>query len=232
MTRRWRGAASIGNGTGKGTGSGTGNGTVPALQAALAAENAAIYGCGVVGAHLSGSQLAAITQAWNAHRARRDQLEAMLRDRGAEPAAALPVYRLPQSVTGPGDAVSLALLIEDRVTAVYLGVVALPDAALRTFAALAMQDAAVRAMTWRGRTIAFPGLPPSAITSPSAGNATGAAGTAAAQMVAPASASSARAQESPTRQAGEPGARSGLVPGEKQAPGKKVPGKGPHGKSR
>ena len=34
-------------------------GPVPALQAALAAEDAAIFGYGVAGAHLSGSRLAA-----------------------------------------------------------------------------------------------------------------------------------------------------------------------------
>jgi hypothetical protein len=150
------------------TGTTTSAETVAALQAVLAAENAAIYGCGVAGAYLSGGQLDAITSGWNAHRARRDQVEAMLRSRGAQPAAALPAYRLPHAVNGPGDAVSLALLIEDRVTAAYAGLVAVPDAALRTFAAAAMQDAANRAAVWRGGTIAFPGLPASALTSPEA----------------------------------------------------------------
>jgi Domain of unknown function (DUF4439) len=143
----------------------TGTGPVAALQAALAAENAAIYGCGVAGAHLTGGQMDAIAEAWNAHRTRRDQLEAMLRARGARPQAALPSYQIPRAVSGPGDAVSLALLIEDRVTAAYLGLVALPGDGLRTFGAAAMQDAAVRAAHWRGTTIAFPGLPASAITS-------------------------------------------------------------------
>ncbi len=154
--------------TGPTTGPTTGTPAVAALQAALAAENAAIYGCGVAGAHLSGGQLDAITRGWNEHRAGRDQLEAMLRARGAQPAAALPAYRLPHPVNGPAEAVSLALLIEDRVTAAYLGLVALPDAGLRSFGAAAMQDAATRAVGWRGGTIAFPGLPASAISSPQA----------------------------------------------------------------
>ena len=140
----------------------TGAAAVAALQQSLAAENAAIYGCGVAGAHLTGGQLDVITQAWNAHRARRDQLETMLRARGATPQAALPSYQLPKPVNSPRGAVSLALLIEDRVTAAYLALVALPDAALRGYGALAMQEAAVRADTWRGGTTAFPGLPGSA----------------------------------------------------------------------
>jgi hypothetical protein len=211
----------------------TGAAAVAALQAALAAENAAIYGCGVAGAHLSGEQLDAITRAWNAHRARRDQLEAMVRSRGAEPAAALPSYRLPQPVSGPRDAVSVAMLIEDRVTAAYLRLVALPDAGLRTFGALAMQEAAVRAAIWRGRTIAFPGLPASAITSPRARNAiTAATGIVAARPLAGAATSSARPAEHNAANEGgpEPGGHSGFVPGKKQGPTPKQRGKGPHGK--
>lgn len=199
----------------------TGTGSVAALQAALAAENAAVYGCGVAGAHLTGGQLDAITRAWNAHRARRDQLEAMLRARGAEPQAALPSYQLPHPVNGPRDAVSLALLIEDRVTAAYLGLVALPGTALRAFGAQAMQDAAVRAAGWRGSTIAFPGLPASAITSPRARTAiTAATATAAAQAITRTATSPARRRQQGTGKQGgpEPGGRSGFVPGKKQPP--------------
>lgn len=174
--------------TGAVAGTVTGPGAVAALQAALAAENAAVYGCGVAGAHLSGGQLNTIIQAWNAHRARRDQLQAMLRARGAKPEAALPSYRLPQPVAGPRDAVSLALLIEDRVTTAYLGLVALPDATLRGYGALAMQEAAVRAAVWRGGTTAFPGLPANVISSPRARKAVTAAGTTAAAWAATAAA--------------------------------------------
>jgi hypothetical protein len=45
------------------------------------------------------------------------------------------------------------------VTAAYLGLVAVSSDRLRKFAALAMQDSAVRAAHWRGSTQAFPGLP-------------------------------------------------------------------------
>lgn len=216
----------------------TGSGPVKALQAALAAENAAIYGCGAAGAHLSGGQLQVITQAWNAHRARRDQLETMLASRGAEPAAALPAYRLPQPVTDAHGAVSLALLIEDRVASAYQGLVVLPDAALRVFGAMAMQDAAVRAARWRGGPVAFPGLSAIALSSPRGREAvTTQSATSAASAVMPAGTPAAgRRNDGPSQNdGGSPGGpgsggRSGFIPGKKQPAKPKRKGKGPHGK--
>ena len=90
---------------------------VTALQRALAAEQAAVYGYGVIGAHLTGAQLRAATGDWVAHQVARDQLEALLRGRGAEPDAAAVGYRLPALVRTAAEARSLAVLLEDRVTA-------------------------------------------------------------------------------------------------------------------
>ena len=52
----------------------------------------------------------------------------------------------------------LAAYLEDRVAAAYLGLVALPDAGLRMFGARAVRSAALRAVGWRRRSLAFPGL--------------------------------------------------------------------------
>jgi len=134
-----------------------------ALQAALAAEHAAVYGYGVAGAHLSGPQQQEALKAWNAHRARRDQLASILSALGAVPAAAAAAYQLPFPVTSASGAIALAATLEDGVTRAFIGLVAVPDAGLRTFGALAMQDGAVRAARWRDATVAFPGLPPSAM---------------------------------------------------------------------
>jgi Domain of unknown function (DUF4439) len=136
---------------------------IGALQEALAAEHAAAYGYGVAGAHLSGRRQQDALADWNAHRARRDQLVAMLTAQGAVPVAAAAAYRLPFTVTSPHSAAALAAALEDGVTRAYLGIVALPVEGLRTFGALAMQDSAVRAAQWRGTTVAFPGLPPDAL---------------------------------------------------------------------
>ena len=138
----------------------TAAGSVPALQAALAAEDAAIFGYGVAGAHLSGSSQSAATQDWTRHNKTRDTLAAMISALGATPVAALAFYRLPFVVDNAASAAALAAYLEDGVTRAYLGLVAVRDQRLRTFGALAMQVCAQRAAFWRGSTQAFPGLQP------------------------------------------------------------------------
>jgi Domain of unknown function (DUF4439) len=56
--------------------------------------------------------------------------------------------------------------LEDGVARSYLGLVALPQAALRRFGAAMVKDAALRAESWSGSTVAFPGLPESSLVSP------------------------------------------------------------------
>jgi hypothetical protein len=136
---------------------------VTALQALLAAENAAVYGYGLAGAQLSGSQLTTAQQDWNLHRAARATVSAMITERGGTPAPAAAAYRPPFPVTSAGAARSLAALLEDGLIRAYLGLVALDDQALRTFGAGEMQAAAIRAAFWRGGTTAFPGLPSSVL---------------------------------------------------------------------
>ena len=135
-------------------------GVVPALQGALAAEDAAVFGYGVAGAHLSGSRQAAAEQDWTGHNQARDTLAAMISARGAVPAAAQASYQLPFRVHDASSATRLAAYLEDGVTRAYLGLVAVSDQPLRRFGAMAMQDAAQRAASWRGSTLAFPGLTP------------------------------------------------------------------------
>jgi hypothetical protein len=137
-----------------------------ALQSALAAEHAAVYGYGVVGANLTGSRQAAAMTDWVAHEVARDTLEAMLRSRGAQPVAAAAAYRLPVTVRTPGQAVSLAVFLEDRVATAYLGLVAVSDISIRQFGALQVQAAALRAAAWRGSTVAFPGLTARSLAGP------------------------------------------------------------------
>ncbi len=129
------------------------------LQAVLTAEHAAVYGYGVVGANLNGSARAAATTDWLAHQELRDTLEAMLRARGSQPAAAAAAYQLPIPVRTAHQAAALAAILEDRITAAYLGLVALSSPSLREFGAAQVRAAALRAAAWRGSTVAFPGLP-------------------------------------------------------------------------
>ena len=129
-----------------------------ALQAALAAENAAIFGYGVAGAHLSGARKSAAEQDWTGHNKARDTLTAMISALGATPVAAQAYYRLPFAVHNAASAARLAAYLEDGVTRAYLGLVAVSGAKWRTFGALAMRASAQRAASWRGTTQAFPGL--------------------------------------------------------------------------
>ena len=131
---------------------------VQAMQAALAAENAAIFGYAVAGAHLSGTRKTAAEQDWTGHNKARDTLTTMISALGATPAAAQAYYRLPFAVHNATTATALAAYLEDGVTRAYLGLVAVSGQKWRTFGALAMQTSAQRAAFWRGTTQAFPGL--------------------------------------------------------------------------
>jgi hypothetical protein len=132
---------------------------IAAMQAALAAENAAAYGYGVTGAMLTGAAQSLAYADWRAHEIARDALQAMLVTAGATPVAASAAYSLPFAVTDASSARRLAAWLEDGVTRAYLGLVGVNDGTLRAFGAQAMQPPAIRAAAWRGSTVAFPGMP-------------------------------------------------------------------------
>jgi hypothetical protein len=136
-----------------------GSNEIAALQNALAAEHAAVYGYGVAGSLLSGADLVHAKSYWNAHQLARDNLEAMLARLGATPVAASAAYDLPFAVSTAAAARRLAAHLENGVTSAYLAMVAVSNQNLRFFAAKAMQTAANRATAWSGSTVAFPGMP-------------------------------------------------------------------------
>jgi len=130
-----------------------------ALQAALAAEHAAVYGYAVVAAHLTGSRRTEATADYQAHLARRDALRERVAASGATPVAAAAGYELPFTVTGAARAAELAALLESRLADVYANAVqAGADGGFRSDAAAALSAAAVRAARWSGSTQAFPGV--------------------------------------------------------------------------
>jgi Domain of unknown function (DUF4439) len=141
-------------------------GTIRALQTALTAEHAAVYGYGVAGAYLAGSTKATATSDWVAHQVARDHLEAVLRSLGAQPAAAAVAYQLPAPVRNASEAVALAVVLEERIATAYLGLVALSNVSIRDYGALQVQASALRAAGWRGGTVAFPGMTPAALATP------------------------------------------------------------------
>lgn len=137
-----------------------------ALQTWLAGEHAAIYAYGVVGGRLPETLQPAAVAALNAHRARRDALQPLLGGRAQVPVAAAPAYELPTPVSGPADALLLAIGVEERISRATYAVVAAADGGeIRRLAAGALQEQAVRAAGWRSLagfapvTVAFPGRP-------------------------------------------------------------------------
>ncbi|GED84404.1 ferritin-like domain-containing protein [Streptomyces sp. 6-11-2] len=129
-----------------------------ALQAALAAEHAAVYGYGVVGGRIGESRRAEARSAYDAHRARRDALAREVRDLGGQPVAAAAAYTLPFPVPDSAAAVRFAAELEELVAGVYSDLVRAAGGARRREAAGALREAAVRAVRWRGGSVAFPGL--------------------------------------------------------------------------
>lgn len=129
-----------------------------ALQAALAAEHAAVYGYGVVGGKIGEKRRSDARSGYDAHRARRDALVRAVKDLGGTPVAASAAYVLPFPVTDTADAVRFAAELEERVAAVYSDLVRATTGDRRRTAAGALREAAVRAVRWNGESVAFPGL--------------------------------------------------------------------------
>lgn len=132
---------------------------VAALQAALAAEHAAIYGYGVVGGRVDAADRDEVREVLAAHRARRDALRRAVRERGGTPVAAAAGYALPDAVTDATAALELAGTLEEDLTTRYADLVGASVGAVRREAAQALAEAAVRVARWRGAVSAFPGLP-------------------------------------------------------------------------
>jgi hypothetical protein len=137
-----------------------------ALNDALAAEHAAIWGYGVVGAALDGTARQAAEDAEAAHRDVRDQVGALLSGRHADVVDARGAYALPFPVLSAVDAAGLGAVLEEGVATAWVRV--LDQAAERSTRELAvgvLSAAEVRAVGWRvaaGKTPitnAFPGLP-------------------------------------------------------------------------
>jgi hypothetical protein len=135
---------------------------IAALQAALAAEQATIYGYGVVGAKLVGDDTARdyATAALQKHLLIRDRLMAMITALGATPVAARAAYQLPSVVNSAATAGQLAAHLEQGVTGAAWDLIAAAPtgSAVRADAITWLADAAIRAAHWGARQ-PLPGQP-------------------------------------------------------------------------
>ena len=137
-----------------------------ALRTALAAEHAAVWGYGVVGAALDASAQGLAEVSETAHREVRDQVVELFAERGTDPVGAEGGYSLPFPVLSGTDAAALAVVLEDGVAAAWVRVLdQAVDRDVREFAVAALSGTEVRAVGWRASagqapvTAAFPGLP-------------------------------------------------------------------------
>ena len=132
-----------------------------ALQQTLAAEHAAVHVYAVLGGRVS--ELADPTAAdrleaaYEAHRARRDQLRSVIADLGKEPVAAAAGYRVDVEGRDTEELLRVARVTEDRCAGFYAQLVAGSVGDQRRWAITALTDAAVRLLTLGGSPTPYPG---------------------------------------------------------------------------
>jgi len=141
-----------------------------ALTRTLADEYAAIYGYGLIASALVGPPRRRAQGAIDTHRVRRDQLRGLIGSLGRVPPNPAPAYDPPYPIDLPRRAAALAAAIESGLSGSYSQLAAQSVGPDRRAAALAAQEAAVRAAAWSLSTQAFPGTTTAiAGTSPPAG---------------------------------------------------------------
>jgi Domain of unknown function (DUF4439) len=133
-----------------------------ALQRALAGEHAAVYVYGVLGGRLSSSDqpdlAARLSSAYAVHRARRDQLTAMVRAAHGAPVAADTSYVLPTPAVTAQQIETAARVVEQRSSGVYAETVENTSRGNRQWAIDALLDAAVRQLSFGGHPEPWPGV--------------------------------------------------------------------------
>ena len=132
-----------------------------ALQATLEAEHAAVYVYGVLGARTSQSSApalyAALRDAHQAHRVRRDGLVGEIAQLGATPVAAATAYEVPGPLATDDAIARAALRLERACATTYASLVANTEGKRRARAVEALINAAVRELAFRGTPEIFPG---------------------------------------------------------------------------
>ena len=131
-----------------------------ALFDAVATEHAAIYGYGVVSAHVMPEDNELVSEAVAQHRDRREAAMSILKDRSITAPLPAAGYQLPFPVTGPIGAGKLAVRMESDCAVAWRAVLeqASGDTAEqdRAFALTALTQSALLAARWRQQLGAWP----------------------------------------------------------------------------
>ena len=128
-----------------------------ALYDAVVAEHAAIYGYGMVSAHIMPDDNELVSKAVAEHRDRREAAIALLNARSVK--APLPAlgYQLPMVVNTPNTAAKLAIRMESDCSVAWRAVLEQTDSEQeRAFAGKALTQTAVMAARWRTVLGAWP----------------------------------------------------------------------------
>lgn len=128
-----------------------------ALVQVIAAEDAAVYGYGVVAGQLNGKAAARARRALHAHRTWRERWIAELTAAGGSPPTPEPAYRMPFPVDDPAGARRLAARIDERLVGWYADLAAASRGDDRSSAIDAGRECATRAVVWGAPSQAFPG---------------------------------------------------------------------------
>ena len=134
-----------------------------ALQATLADEYAALYTYGVLGARTSQATspvlFETLTSGYRRHRARRDQLQLMVRDAGGDPVAAEAAYDLDGSLLRPPQIERAAADLEAASVEGLLALVAQSTGSVREWALTEATWSAVWRLQLGGTAETWPGAP-------------------------------------------------------------------------
>ena len=131
-------------------------------QQVLAAEHAAIWGLGLVGATppLAGPASAAL----DVHRARRTRCADAIVTMGGEPVSSAPAYDLTNPST-PRAARELAADLEETCAVAYAALAGAGRRGARLQAAAWLRETTVAIWAWNDSVLALPGLGPASVTS-------------------------------------------------------------------
>ena len=132
-----------------------------ALQDTLAAEHAAVSVYAFLSAQASQSRQRslydALDRAYRRHRRQRDQLTMMISRHGQVPTPAAVAYELPTLTPSTRELADAALRVEHRICQTYGQLVENTTSAERRWALVALDQAAVRQLEFRGTPEMFPG---------------------------------------------------------------------------
>ncbi|MCD2197193.1 ferritin-like domain-containing protein [Actinomycetospora endophytica] len=121
-----------------------------AVQAALGAEHAAVWSCGLASAYLAPGDQGTLSESALAHRERRDSLVALCEAGEVAPVAAAAAYATPRPVNDAASAAALLVVAEDDCAVAWRAVLErTDDAGLRKSGVAAVVSSATVGVRWR-----------------------------------------------------------------------------------